>query len=43
MDNISEITDTESDDSDYRPEEDSVISESESDVEVKRIFIAQHK
>ena len=26
MDNISEITDTESDDSDYRPEERSVIS-----------------
>ena len=39
MDNISEITDTESDDSDYRPEEESVISESESDVEVNEFSL----
>ena len=39
MDNISEITDTESDDSDYRPEEESVISESESDVEVNKFSL----
>ena len=39
MDNRSEITDTESDDSDYRPEEESVISESESDVEVNEFTL----
>ena len=39
MDNISEITDTESDDSDYRPEEESVISESESDFEVNEFSL----
>ena len=39
MDNISEITGTESDDSDYRPEEESVISESESNVEVNEFSL----
>ena len=39
LDNISEITDTESDDSDYMPEEESVISDSESDVEVNEFSL----
>ena len=42
MDNISEITDSESDDSDYidyMPEEESVISDSDSDVEVNEFSV----
>ena len=39
MDNISKITDSESDDSDYMPEEESVISDSDSDVEVNKFSV----
>ena len=39
MDNISKITYSESDDSDYMPEEESVISDSESDVEVNEFSL----
>ena len=39
MDNITEITDTEIDDSDYMPEEESVISGSASDVEVNKFSL----
>ena len=39
MENLSEITDTESDDSDYMPENESVISDSESDVEVNEFSL----
>ena len=39
MDNISEITDSESDDSDYMPEDKSVISDSDSDVEINEFSV----
>ena len=39
LDNLSEITDTESDDSDYIPENESVISDSDSDVEINKYSV----
>ena len=39
LENLSEITDTESDDSDYMPENESVISDYESDVEVNEFSL----
>ena len=39
MDNISEITDSKSDDSDYMLEDGSVISDSDSDVEVNEFSV----
>ena len=39
VDNISEITDSKSDDSDYMPEDESVISDSDSDVEVNEFSV----
>ena len=39
MDNISEITDTDSEDSDYMPEQESVISDEEYDVEVNEFSL----
>ena len=39
VDNISEITDSKSDDSDYMPEDESVISDSDSDVEVNKFSV----
>ena len=43
LENLSEITDTESDDSDYMLENESVISDSDSDVEINKLSLQNIK